>query len=110
MDFQLTTGQRPGLTVITVVGELDIATAGELADVLEREHPAPPVVDLTDTTFLDSTGVRTLANGAHLHPELALICPASNTVVQRVLDLTGFDQVLTVHGSLDELEADRAGH
>lgn len=108
MDFQLTIGERSGLTIITVVGELDIATAGELAEALGGEHAAPPVVDLTDTTFLDSTGVRTLANGARRHPELTLICPASNTVVHRVLDLTGFGQVLAVHGSLDELEADRA--
>lgn len=52
---------RDGCTVITAVGELDIATAALLAHAL-RHAPAhtPTILDLTDVTFMDAAGLHPL--------------------------------------------------
>jgi anti-anti-sigma factor len=85
---------RPGPTVITVTGQLDLAGVPEVRtqvrELLSREEPV--VLDLGGTTFLDVSGVRLLvalsaeawAAGAWFGV-LPRIAPA----VARVLDLTG---------------------
>jgi anti-sigma B factor antagonist len=54
---------RPGRarTVVATAGEVDVATAGDLSDAL-REHLAagPVLLDLSELTFMDSSGVRAL--------------------------------------------------
>ncbi len=54
---------RPGgtRTVVAAAGEVDLATVGELTDAL-REHLAagPVLLDLSELTFMDSSGVRAL--------------------------------------------------
>lgn len=105
MDFDLTTDERSDATVVGVFGELDLATAPRLAEALEEVGEGLLAVDLTGTTFLDSTGVRTIANVAReRHGSLVLVCPPSNSAVTRVLDLTGFGDALTVHESLADLD------
>jgi anti-anti-sigma factor len=80
-----------GATVVRVDGELDMATAGPLVDAV-AELPAghePVVLDLSNVSFLDSSGMRALlevsdraADGGRaiglLHPSAA---------VTRLLDL-----------------------
>ena len=81
-------------TRVLVGGEIDIATAAELRSALElavRPGITDLVIDLTDVTFMDSSGVRALllaARGAKaLRTEVSLLVPASNTAVGRVLDV-----------------------
>ena len=55
-----------GRCVVRLVGELDISVYDEVTEELqelEREEPRPHtvVVDLRELTFMDSTGVRVLA-------------------------------------------------
>jgi anti-sigma B factor antagonist len=49
-----------GTTTVAVGGELDLATAPQLSDVLESlaAREAPTVLDLSDVSFLDSTGLK----------------------------------------------------
>jgi anti-sigma B factor antagonist len=107
MNFALTTDERDDVTVVTVSGELDIATSAELVEALDRADGGRVLaVDLTPTEFLDSTGVRTLANAARERPDgFVVICPSSNIAVSRVFELTGFDAALTVHESLADLDS-----
>src|SRR3954466_15397167 len=81
-------------SVLAVGGEIDIDTAPALAAAVERELAAGATelwVDLTATTFMDSSGVHVLFGGHHravgLTRRLAVICPAGN--VRRVLELVG---------------------
>jgi anti-anti-sigma factor len=91
-DVQRTTVH--GRTALRVRGELDIATSPRLAEavtgVLEA-GPASLVVDLTETTFLDSTGARQLVRTARAADQLGValqvVCPAGNRPVRLVLDL-----------------------
>jgi anti-sigma B factor antagonist len=62
VGFEVTLGRtEDDGTVIRASGEVDMATAGRLDDVV-REHAGrgPLLVDLSGLTFMDSSGVRTL--------------------------------------------------
>ena len=83
-----------GRPALTVRGELDIATAPRLAQAVESQLSQQPqylVVDLTDTTFMDSSGARQLARIARraaadgVSPEV--VCPRANRPVRLVVDL-----------------------
>jgi anti-anti-sigma factor len=83
-----------GRPALRVRGELDIATAPQLAEAVDAvlaTEPRSMVVDLTDTAFLDSSGARQLAwsarratrGGVHLQ----VVCPRANRPVRMVIDL-----------------------
>ena len=94
MAFEVDVTRHGDADVATVRGELDIATAPALASAIEGTS-GRIVVDLTDTTFLDSTGLRTLTTiGKTDDRKLALVCPSSNRAVLLVLELSGLDTVL----------------
>lgn len=84
-------------------GELDVASAPALDAELHRVESLAPttiVLDLSGLTFLDSTGIRLLV-AAH---ERALAQPhaisflAGPPVVQRVIEMSGLDAVLSFAG------------
>jgi anti-anti-sigma factor len=83
-----------GRPALTVRGELDIATAPRLAEAFESQLSQQPqclVVDLTDTTFMDSSGARQLARIARRAAadgvSLEVVCPSANRPVRLVVDL-----------------------
>jgi anti-anti-sigma factor len=110
MDPQLTltvhsNGQG---VVLTVGGEVDLATApqlhAKLMDLAEIGEASSIMVDLTPVAFMDSTGLTVLL-AAHQHAQaggrsIRLICPAGP--VRRVFRMTGAEQVLPIHSSLVE--------
>jgi len=59
-DFEVSVLRLAGTAVVHVTGELDIATAPMLADVLHAlESPCDRVIlDLSALTFIDSVGMR----------------------------------------------------
>jgi anti-sigma B factor antagonist len=92
--FEVDVTRRGDADVATVRGELDIATAPQLASALEGTT-GRIVVDLTETSFLDSTGLRTLTTlGKADDSKLALVCPESNRAVLLVLELSRLDTVI----------------
>jgi anti-anti-sigma factor len=89
--------------VLRAVGELDLATAPVLITAANEElvlEPASLVVDLTPTTFLDSSGARTLVQLARRAAEhgvaLQVVCPRTNTAVRLVIDLLELRSVVPV--------------
>jgi anti-anti-sigma factor len=46
--------------ILCVAGEIDIATAPQLAEALEAYNGSPVCVDLTGVTFMDSSGIAVL--------------------------------------------------
>jgi anti-sigma B factor antagonist len=94
-------------TVLTVGGEVDLATAPQLhsrlVDLVD-DGTGSVVVDLTQVAFMDSTGLGVLL-AAHRRaraggPTIRLVCPQGP--VLRVLRLTGLVPALPVHRSLAE--------
>ena len=102
--------------VLRAIGELDLATAPMLAKAADDEFvlkPASLVVDLTPTTFLDSSGARTLAQLARRAAEhrvaLQVVCPRTNSPVRLVIDLLELRSVVPIVESVPRRPAGLVG-
>lgn len=101
--------------VVSVTGEIDLFTAPEF-----KQRVAAPidegrthvVVDLTQTTFIDSSSLGVLI-GAHrrlrrLEGRLVIVCV--NDAIVKTFRITGLDGVFTIVERLDEaLNGDAVG-
>ena len=91
-------------TVVWARGEIDAATEPDLTQELAeavRTHPCRVIVDLTQVTFMDSTGFNALVRArAEGNGELRLV--GASGMVYEVLRMTGLEEVLTVHSTIEE--------
>ena len=94
-DLVLTTTREDGVLVIAVAGELDAFSAPSLEELAADAGAdgAPITLDLARTTFIDSSGLRSLLA---LHAKLerngvALTLRAPSDPVTRLLGITGLD-------------------
>lgn len=83
-----------GRPALTVRGELDLATAPQLADAVDAQLAAAPpafVVDLSHTVFMDSSGARELVRTARKATaagvELHVLSPHRHGAVRLTIDL-----------------------
>jgi len=68
MPFSAVLQDQPGLTVVSLVGELDIGPAADLRtlfDTLVEDRQVNVLVDLHLLTFCDSVGLSALIHGFH---------------------------------------------
>lgn len=104
MDFSVSRRDHPLGVVLSVHGELDVATVPQLraavAELLEEQVPRL-YVDLSDTAFVDSTGCTELARaarrGTSAGTAVELVVPVANWRVRRVVDFMQFGALLPVH-------------
>jgi anti-sigma B factor antagonist len=96
-----------GVPVLTVHGDIDIGTAPQLCwriDEARRRWIRGLVLDLTETDFCDSTGLRALAGAerelAAQRARMAVVVPASGPVA-RLFDVSGAHELLQVHPTRD---------
>jgi anti-sigma B factor antagonist len=93
--------------IVAVSGEIDLFTAPEFKQRVSApidEGRTHVIVDLTETTFIDSSSLGVLI-GAHrrlrrLDGQLVIVC--SNDAIVKTFRITGLDGVFTIVGSLDE--------
>jgi anti-sigma B factor antagonist len=89
----VTTTERPGgITVLTLVGDIDAATVGILDEALATGERL--VVDLTRVAFLSCAGVRSLLE-ANARTEVAVVL--GGHAVTRSIEATGADVLLKIH-------------
>ena len=87
------TGHSDAPAVFHLAGELDSLAASQLAQSLETLDSRAPglVLDMTDVSFIDSSGLRTLIQARQMFPDdpgaLTLRNPQASTT--RLLELTG---------------------
>jgi anti-sigma B factor antagonist len=99
------------LTVVRVAGEVDVASAPELDSLLEKLPAAGEdvVVDLTDVTFLDSTGLGVLVGAWNRcdksDPPSQLSLVVATSEIERLLEVTGLTDVFQTYKSLDQATA-----
>jgi anti-sigma B factor antagonist len=93
--------RNDGYDLLTVEGELDIATAPRMLGALNEaiaDMDAPLVVDLTDVVFMDSTGLALLMNArrrvVRLGHGFAIICPTGP--IARVFEIADMVDSLRV--------------
>jgi anti-sigma B factor antagonist len=60
IEFSITTRELPNVHIVALHGELDIVSAYDLALALVEVAGSTVVVDLSDLTFIDSTGITAL--------------------------------------------------
>ncbi len=91
--------------ILEVSGELDMCNAPLLAAELASRDGANPclVIDLSEVTFIDSTGLHTLARACEEHGA-RIACPPGN--VRRVFEVVSFSKICPIHESLEDALAD----
>ena len=107
-DFQVDT-QTTGRTIMLALhGELDLVSSPMLEAAFERAYELEfelIIVDLRGLEFMDSTGLHRLVAGQQRASQsgrrFALV--RGGEQVQRLFDLTGIAEVLTIVDSPDEL-------
>jgi anti-sigma B factor antagonist len=108
MDFSVRTEQLAGdAYLIALTGEVDLYTAPEfkqeLLDAIAKgaKHV---VVDLSGTTFIDSTTLGVLVGGVkRLRSQdgmLSLV--SSDRNITKIFEITGLDRVFTIYPTRDE--------
>jgi anti-sigma B factor antagonist len=107
-EFSLTEDQLDSSRVVVAVrGEIDLFTAPELKQRLTEAIEAGRnqiVVDLSQTTFLDSTALGVLIGAVKRlrsdHGQLVLVNVDPN--IAKTFEITGLEQIFTIVGTRDE--------
>jgi anti-sigma B factor antagonist len=97
--------------VVSLGGEVDLYTAPELKQELHRlvgDGATRLVIDMSDTTFVDSTTLGVLLSVVkRVRPEggtVVLVCPDRN--VRRIFEITLLDRVFAIVDTRDEAFAE----
>ena len=99
--FRLATEQRNGVRVLTPEGELDLATAPQLADAF---GDGPIVLVLGGLDFIDSTGLATLISERRRRTEQGspFILVRGSATTQRLFAVTGVEGLFAWASTADE--------
>jgi anti-sigma B factor antagonist len=105
LTFATSSSTVSGRLVVSVVGDIDVATSPVLRGVL-YEHAggdaASMIVDLTGVDFIDSTGLSVLVGTfkrlRQRGATMALVCRHER--VLRIFRLTALDRIFALYGSL----------
>jgi anti-anti-sigma factor len=98
-----------GIAVLAIGGDVDLATIpafqAAIADALSR-RPTALIVDLSAVDFLASAGLQALvATHENVSGAAAFAVVADGPATSRPIELTGLDQILSLHSSLSEAKA-----
>ena len=106
--MQIATTRDSDRYVITVSGEVDLASSPELdiAIIAAIESGTSSVaIDLTDVSFMDSSGLGVIVRGLkrcrEADKDLDLVI--TNERVLKVFGITGLDQVIPIHDSIEDI-------
>jgi len=84
--------------VVFLMGEFDLSTASDVRELLLSLGPQI-VLDMEETTFIDSTTLNTLLLARNEGIDITVVNVPG--FIRRVLALTGFDGLFNVAGPLD---------
>lgn len=105
--FHVAIANQDACTVVSVIGELDIASAPQLEEqlsVAEAAGNSSLIVDLNRLDFIDSTGLSSLVRSSKRMEQagvsFALVCQPDRIEVHRVLEILGFDEVFKIFATL----------
>jgi anti-sigma B factor antagonist len=107
IDLTIATSVRAGWQVLGMHGDLDLYTSPGLREqVVSLDDGGRVALDLSDVGFADSSGLGAMvASLSHVKDRggsFAIVVP-EGSAVDRLLRLTGLDQVLRVARSVEEL-------
>src|SRR5215204_5054702 len=106
MELRTEVSKIGGWTVVSVYGELDVATSPTLRErliSLVGKGSARLVLDLEGVDFLDSTGLGTIISAlkrARTHGgDMRLVCTQPR--IKRLFEITGLDKAVPLMPTLD---------
>ncbi|MFI7703108.1 STAS domain-containing protein [Nonomuraea sp. NPDC049480] len=107
LDLTFATQRLPGVSVISVAGEIDTAGAGRLDRHIQQSRRTPGehlVIDLSEAGFLGSAGLRVLLNTHAFARQYggALHLAAPHPKIARFMEITHANTVLHVHDTVEE--------
>jgi anti-sigma B factor antagonist len=102
MQLEIETTVERGRVIVTPRGDVDLVSQAQLKehliDLIVEGH-VDLVVDLTETTFLDSTGLGTLIGARRrihaLKGTFALVCPHERML--KLFRITSLDKIFAIH-------------
>lgn len=94
---------RGDIRLVTVTGEIDLASAPALERSLTKEPEGPVVADLSDVGFIDSTGLRSLLSAQDIinNDGGRLVLVYGEGPVERILDLTRLNDRFESHPDVE---------
>jgi anti-sigma B factor antagonist len=110
-DFKVTDEKLDELRhLVAVSGEVDLFTAPEfkqrVTELIEAGTPQL-VIDLTQTTFLDSTGLGVLIGAVKRlrSRDGELVIVNTDETIAKTFEITGLDQIFTIRSTRDQAVA-----
>lgn len=106
-------GVGTGTSIVALAGELDLSTVPRMEALLVEQlrERSRVIVDLTELSFIDSSGIgiliqasRAFANGSQMH-----VVIGRGSQVERVFSIARIDQALPVFFDREQAEAALAG-
>ena len=91
-EFSISSRILPDVHIVTLKGELDIASADGVADAIVSVDGATVVVDLSGLTFMDSTGISALVVARRRiqeNGEGQLVVARPTHIVRTALEIVG---------------------
>ena len=97
---------RDGAIVVRLAGELDLYNAHLVRDALlaaAKREPERLVIELSEVTFIDSTGLGVLIEArTKLKNRGAFLLAGPGLETRRALEISGLDRHFAVHDSLGD--------
>lgn len=107
MDFDITMEEAGGAHIISLQGEVDLYTAPEFKQQLLEAIATGArevIVDLSNTTFIDSTTLGILVSGVKrlrsIDGNLSLV--STNTDINKIFEITGLHRVFPIYASRED--------
>jgi len=106
MDLKLRAHDIGEVAVLSATGEIDVFTAPDLDEEIARlvsEGRSTLVVDLSQVTFLDSTGLGVLVKGLKATREAGggLRLVVTTDRIRKIFDITGLDAAMPLFDTVD---------
>ena len=97
------------VAVVVVAGEVDLATADAVHFALREVAAGPLVLDLCETTFMDSSGLRVLLMVRERREDVLHVACAPDGPLARIFEVAGLEGQLSLHATRDAAVAAAAG-
>jgi len=113
VEFAVEQRTEKDVTVVTIRGEIDVFTSPKLRekllDIIDGDGARHLVVDLSEVTFLDSTGLGVLVGIYHRlrARDGTMSFVGANDRVRRVFHVTQLTKIFVLHPSLEDAIAAR---
>jgi anti-anti-sigma factor len=88
------------LTLVHVLGELDVSNCGELTNALEKSasrSDGPIIVAFVECTYVDTSGLTALVAAHRKHGNRIHVIVPPNSNVRRIFESSGLHRALQMH-------------